>query len=181
MENRKKLKICFMGGNQAGIVGVLTVLARGDRIVSGVSYSEDLTNILKILKVRTYKSIYDKSFIKRLQGADLLLSVHGREIVDRNILKLPKYGGINIHPYLYKYKGADPVGHALKDREFNASVGVHVIDEKIDSGRVIYEEFTDVAGSKSADEVYNKLYPYYCKVILKALTRIENGSKKDKK
>jgi methionyl-tRNA formyltransferase len=107
------------------------------------------------------------------------LSVHGREIVKPSILKLPKHGCLNVHPYLYKYKGVDPVGRALKDGEFRASVGIHMIDDKIDSGKVLLEEFVDVAGSKSSDDIYNKLYPYYSKVLLKVLGGIHNGTKKN--
>lgn len=166
---RKKLKICFIGGKQAGIVGALAILSNGNKILSAVSYSEDLAKILNIFKIPLYKSINDKRFITSLRKADILLSVHGREIIRENILKFPKYGAVNLHPYLYKYKGANPVERALKDREFKASVGAHVMEGRVDEGEVLFEEFINVAGSSSAEEVYNKLYPSYVKVILKVL------------
>jgi len=157
-----------MGGSQAGIIGALSILSRNIKILSAVSYSDDLTRILGLFSIPICRSINKNSFIQRLGESDLLLSIHGREIVKPNLLKLPKFGAINVHPYLYKYKGKDPVERALKDRNFKASVGVHFMEEEIDQGKVIIEEFVDVSGAKSIDEVYNKLYPYYCIAILKA-------------
>ena len=110
---KNKLQICFMGGRQAGIIGALTVLAKDNDIVAAVSYSNDLKAVLDSLGIAVYETIRDKDFIRSLTDADLLLSVHGREIVKSDMLKLPRFGAVNIHPYLYKYKGADPVERAF--------------------------------------------------------------------
>jgi methionyl-tRNA formyltransferase len=167
-----------MGGNQAGIIGVLSILSKGHKILSAVSYSDNLTELLKQFNIIVYKSINDRGFDENLVKSDILICVHGREKVKRNFLKLPKYGAINIHPYLYKYKGTYPVKRALEDGNFKASVGAHIMDEAIDRGKVLIEEFLDVSGSKSIEEIYNKLYPSYCKVILKSLNIIYDYYKK---
>lgn len=169
MKANATLKICFMGGRQVAIIGALTILSKGNSILSAVSYSDDLTHILNIFGISLYTSINDKGFIRTLSESDVLLSVHGREVVNADLLKLPKFGAINVHPYLYKYKGADPVERALKDNNFRASVGVHTMEEAIDEGKVIVEEFVDVSGATTAIEIYNRLYPYYCIAILKTL------------
>jgi len=166
---KKELKICFIGAKQTGIVGLLTLLSKGFNILSAVSYSKDLTKILNMLNVPSYNSVHDGNFIKELRQSDILISVHAREIIGPELLKLPKLCCINVHPYLYKYKGANPVSRALKDKEFKASVGAHIMGEKVDWGEVIVEEFVDVTGSRSTEEVYNKLYPHYVIIILKML------------
>jgi len=178
MFSGEKLNICFMGGKQAGIVGALTILAAGNNITSAVSYSDDLTDILSSLGISTCKSIKDNEFMKKLKGSDLLVSVHGKEIVSPDLLSLPSLGAINVHPYLYKYKGADPIKRALEDNEFQASVGVHYMSEQVDEGKVIVENFLDIFGSSSVEEVYNKLYPYYSKSILEALEIIVKEKQK---
>lgn len=175
MPDIKSLKICFMGGSQAGIIGALTLLSKGHKIVAGVSYFEGLTQVLNFFKIPVYKNVKDKNFLKELAESDILISVHGREILGPDKLGLPKLGCFNVHPYLYKYKGANPVGRALKDRNFKGSVGVHKMEPDIDEGSVIVEEFVDVSNSHTTDEIYNKLYPYYCTAILKALDKITRG------
>jgi hypothetical protein len=41
--------------------------------------------------------------------------------------------------------------------------------ENVDQGEVLVEEFVDVSGKRSVDEIYNVLYPYYSIALLKAL------------
>jgi len=169
VNKKDNLKICFMGGRQAGVIGALTTLAKGADIIAAVSYSDDLKAVLDAFEIGVYKTISGKEFVKHLSNADLLLSVHGREIVKPDLLKLPKFGGVNVHPYLYKYKGADPVGRAFRDGEFKASVGAHIMQEQVDEGSLLVEDFVDVSGAGSVLEIYNKLYPYYSVVVTKAL------------
>lgn len=177
MKNKYNLKVVFMGGRQAGIIGAMTVLSAGVKISAAVSYSQEFADILKYLEIPIYKSINDDGFVKSLRNADILLSVHGREIVKPSLLRLPKLGAINIHPYFYKYKGANPVERALKDKEFKASVAAHLMESKVDTGRVLVEEFIDVSGACSVAEIYNMLYSHYCSVVLKALELISYEKK----
>jgi methionyl-tRNA formyltransferase len=171
---KNNLKICFIGGKQAGILGVLALLSKGHEVLSAVSYSEDLTNILSVMNICLHKSVYDIDFIDQIKQSDLLVCVHGREILCSELLRLPKIFCVNVHPYLYRYKGQDPVARALRDKEFKASVGAHIMTEKIDGGEVLAEEFTDVSGSSSEEEIYNRLYPYYVTVIFKTLKIAES-------
>jgi methionyl-tRNA formyltransferase len=43
------------------------------------------------------------------------------------------------------------------------------MEVKIDKGEVIVEEFADVSGANTVTEIYNRLYPYYCTALIKAL------------
>lgn len=158
-----------MGGRQAGCVGLLSLLASGCNVLAVVAYDDFVKMLAEQLKIPTFASIKDKNFVKIVEDSDILVSVHGREIVPPNILKIPSKGCINVHPCLYRYKGADPIGRLLKDKNTKASVGVHYMEEKVDAGKVIIEEFVDVSGKKTVDEVYNELYPYYATTLLKAL------------
>ena len=85
------------------------------------------------------------------------------------IFSLPRLGAINVHPCLFKYKGLHPVRRLLEDGGTRASVGVHRMAEKVDEGEVLIEEFIDIRGKKSVDEVYNALYPLYSLITLKAM------------
>ena len=169
---KRGLKICFVGGSQAGVIGALTLLSQHHCIISSVSYFEELTRLLKRLKVPVYSSINSKDFLRALNDSDVLISIHGREIVKSEQLAMPRIGCFNAHPYLYKYKGADPVGRALKEKNFKASVGIHEMGPKADEGKVLVEEFLDVSGANTVEEIYNRLYPCYSLVLLKALAII---------
>jgi len=169
------LKVVFSGGRQAGCIGLLTVFAVGCRIQGVIAYDDIVSSLADSLNLPVFTSIKQPEVEKLLAGSDLLVSVHGRDIVPTRLLDLPHLGGINAHPCLYRYKGADPVGRLLRDGGTKASVGVHRMTEHVDEGEVLAEEFVDIAGKKTADEVYNVLYPYYALALLKALRALTTG------
>jgi methionyl-tRNA formyltransferase len=170
------MKVAFLGGQQAGCIGLLSVLAADCEVVSIVAYGEKINELSRALNIPTFSSIKDKGFVDILGESDLLICVHGREIVPLEILKIPILGCVNVHPCLYKYKGANPIKHLLKDGNTKASVGVHYMSEEIDAGEVIVESYMDVSGLNTEIEVYNELYPTYTLVILEALDMIREKS-----
>ncbi|MBN3039643.1 MAG: hypothetical protein JW867_00785 [Candidatus Omnitrophica bacterium] len=169
MHSGKKLNIAFMGARNSACTGILSLLAQGHNITAAVSYDSELTGLIEKFNIRVFSTVKDKKFIEYLKISDLLLSIHGREVVDENILNIPRLGAVNLHPFLYKYKGKEPVRRALEEENYKASVGAHVMTKDLDCGQVLVEEFKDVSGAKSVEEVYNRLYPLYSLVTLKAI------------
>lgn len=153
---------------------MLTLMAAGYKISGLVAYDGTVEKLAEALGLPTFSSIYHPEVSEILSSCDLLVSVHGKEIVPRKLLELTRVGGVNAHPCLYAYKGADPVNRLLRDRNTLASVGVHRMTEVVDEGEVLAEEFVDVAGAQSVDAVYNTLYPYYSLALLKAIGTLEN-------
>ena len=174
------MKIIFLGGRQVGIIGLLTTLASGCEVKAVVSKSRMLCEVSESLSIPVYDSIHKLDILLSynynrhlLSDVDILISVHSREIIPTELLKLTKYGGINVHPCLYKYKGKGPISRLLADGETKASVGVHRMTEVVDEGEALYEQFVSLDGQKTVVEVYNTLYPYYSLVLSKALKIIQ--------
>lgn len=167
------MKIFFMGGKQAGCIGLLTMLAKGNSVKGAVMYDEMTSKLATELKIPVFSSIKSPECHGLVKDSDLLVSVHGREIVPGSVLAMPRLGCINAHPCLYKYKGARPVERMLEDGETRASVGIHRMTEKLDEGEVLSEIFIDVSGKKTTEEVYNLLYPLYSLSIIKALEKLK--------
>lgn len=163
------LKVLFLGGKQAGCIGLLTLAAAGCKIQGAIAYDTAMEKLATTLNISTFSSLKQPEVEKLLSESDLLVCVHGREIVPKKLLELPRFGGINVHPCLYRYKGSNPVGRLLQDGCTQASVGAHRMTESVDEGEVLAEEFVDVTGKQSVEEVYNVLYPFYASALLKAL------------
>lgn len=164
--------VVFLGGKQAGCTGLLALYGAGCDVLGVVAYDPQVRNLAETLGLPIFDSVRQAAVRPLLGRADLLVCVHGREIVPRALLRLPRRGGINVHPCLYAYKGADPVIRLLRDRNPKASVGVHRMERQVDAGTVLVEEFMDVAGWRTAEEVYNVLYPLYATVLLKAVRQV---------
>jgi hypothetical protein len=172
---RHNFEVVFLGGAQAGCIGLLTLLASGCTVSGIVAYDSTIEQLATLLRLPTFSSIKQPEVEVLLSKCDLLVSVHGKEIVPGRLLELPRFRGINAHPCLYAYKGADPVGRLLRDGNTKASVGVHRMTERVDEGEVLVEEFVDVTGKCSVEEIYNALYPFYALVLLKALRTLDTS------
>lgn len=169
------LRVFLLAGKQAGCIGLLTLAAVGCKIQGVIAYDDAVQNLATMLHIPIFSSLTEPEVEDHLSRSDLLVSVHGREIVPKKLLELPCLGGINVHPCLSRYKGVNPIGRLLQDGCTQASVAVHLMTEKVDEGEVLVEEFIDVAGKQSVEGVYNALYPYYSLVLLKALRVLEDS------
>jgi methionyl-tRNA formyltransferase len=168
----RELDAVFLGGKQAGCVGLLAAIAAGCNVRGVIGYDEHVRELASGLELRVFGAIGDEGIAGLLQESDLLISVHGRELVPDELLRIPRLGGINVHPCLYAYKGADPVGRLLADGNPKASVGVHRMTSEVDSGEVLVEEFVDVAEATTVDAVYNRLYPHYATALVRAIATL---------
>ena len=168
-------KVAYMGGRQAGCTGLLALLAYPEVQVGVMRAYDPLSDALR----ERYGVLPWEDFPNPPGGRgrrwDLLVSVHGREIVPDETLKRFTMGGINVHPYLSRYPGADPVGRALADGDWqHASIGVHWMTDVVDGGEVILERPVDLSDMDyaSRDEIYNALYPHYALALIDALVLI---------
>lgn len=166
------MKVFYLGGKQAGCVGLLTLYSAGCQILGAVAYDPYIRNLVKTLGLPLFESIQENSVQELLRQSDLLVCVHGREFVHQELLRLPRDGAINVHPCLYAYKGARPIERWLQDGNTKASVGIHRMGEKIDEGEVLVEEFMEIREKLSVREVYNSLYPLYATTLLQALQKV---------
>lgn len=85
----------------------------------------------------------DADFIKAVTGCQpdlFVLSAYGH-ILSGTVLRIPKYGGINVHPSLLpRYRGAAPIQRTLMASETKTGVTVIFMDEKIDHGKMVFQQ-----------------------------------------
>jgi len=167
--------VFYLGGKQAGCIGLLTILSLGYIVKGVVAYDALMGNMASTFGYKIYGSAKKPDAVELLSDSDLLVSVHCREIITQDLLILPRFGGMNVHPCLFKYKGAHPIQKLLSDGGKLASVGVHRMTEVLDEGEVLAEIYVNVTGKQSEEEIYNTLYPYYSLAIITALKKIQEG------
>jgi methionyl-tRNA formyltransferase len=75
--------------------------------------------------------------------ADLFVVASYGKIIPQEILDIPKFGAINIHPSLLpRYRGASPIQSAILNGDETSGISIIKMDAKMDHGPVIYvEEF----------------------------------------
>jgi len=86
----------------------------------------------------------DKLQIEKLKPDLIILSAYG-QIIPKEILEIPKYGCLNVHPSLLpKYRGPSPIQTAILNGEEKTGVTIFMMDEKIDHGPIIAQKELEI-------------------------------------
>ncbi|MEK9132770.1 MAG: methionyl-tRNA formyltransferase [Patescibacteria group bacterium] len=89
---------------------------------------------------------------------DFLLVVSYGEIIQSDILAIPKYGAVNIHGSLLpKYRGASPIHETLLNGDKVAGVTWISMDEHMDSGDIIAKKQISVSSDDDFGILHYKL------------------------
>ncbi len=78
-----------------------------------------------------------KSLIFNLKPDLIVVAAYG-QILPKEILEIPKYGCLNVHPSLLpKYRGSSPIQYTILNGDKKTGVTIMLMDEKMDHGPII--------------------------------------------
>jgi methionyl-tRNA formyltransferase len=86
-----------------------------------------------------------KNFVYELKNLkpDLYFINSYSMILNRELLNIPKKGGLNVHfAYLPKNRGSNPIQWAIINKDKFAGVTLHEVDESIDTGAIVAQKKT---------------------------------------
>jgi len=117
-------------------------------------------------------------YLKSL-GIDLIISACG-QIFKKEILSIPRRGVINRHSSLLpRYGGLWPVFWMLLNGEKELGVSVHFMEEKIDSGDIIWQEKFYAKDNDTLEMAYKKAFQISPKAVICAIEKIRNEDLSD--
>lgn len=112
-----------------------------------------------------------KSFVP-----DLFVVAHFQRLLNKELMALPKIGGINLHPSLLpKYRGMSPQHWPIINGDEYTGVTVHFIDEGIDTGDIIEQEKIEIDKEMYVSDLQIKMIPLYKRIVVNALKKIYSG------
>jgi len=100
------------------------------------------------------KTLKDSDIEEKLLalGSDLFIIAAYGLILPQNILNIPKFGSINIHPSLLpKYRGASPIQATILANDQESGTTIMLMDEKIDHGPIIALKKIKIENENSVD------------------------------
>lgn len=163
---------------------VLSVVTNPDRpkgrgmklIASPVKqYAEDRG--MKIYQPKKVKG--NTEFIEELkrQNPDVICVVAYGKILPKEVLKIPKYGCINVHGSLLpKYRGAAPIQWSILNGDKTTGVTTIYMDEGMDSGDMILKKEVEIGENETTGELWDRLSKIGADLLVKTLKEIENGT-----
>ncbi|MEI7594553.1 MAG: methionyl-tRNA formyltransferase [Bacteroidota bacterium] len=191
--NKEDLRIIFMGTpefavpsldillkNKYNIVGVITVpdkpAGRGQKLSESAVKKFAIEKGLAVYQPEKMKDDEFQRIIKEELKPDLQVVVAFR-MLPESVWKLPKYGTFNLHSSLLpQYRGAAPINWAVINGDKETGVTTFFIDEKIDTGNIIYQEKTNIGINETAGDVHDRLMNIGSKLVLKTVDSIINNT-----
>lgn len=130
-------------------------------------------------KIKDNKEIID--IIKQIKPDVICVVAYGK-IIPNDILKIPKYGCINVHPSLLpKYRGPAPIQWAILNGDKKTGVSTMYLDEGMDSGDIILQEEIEIDKEETSGELWNKASKIGANLLVETLKQIENNNAPRKK
>ena len=114
--------------------------------------------------------------ISNFNEVSVIFSFYYRNIISKKILKLSKYGGINLHgSMLPKYRGRSPVNWQLINGESNGGLTLHCMTEKPDAGDIVDQEPVMISINDNALSLFSKLENLVEPLIARNIKKIVSG------
>ncbi len=185
----KQLRIVFLGtpdfavpsleilkDNNYKIVGIVTApdkpAGRGLEIHQSPVKDFAVANDIKLLQPDKLKDEAFLSELKKLK-ADLFIVVAFR-MLPNAIWNMPRLGTFNLHASLLpQYRGAAPINWAIINGEKETGVTTFLLQQEIDTGRIILQERTPIDPDETAGELYDRLMIMGADLVLKTVQLIE--------
>lgn len=116
--------------------------------------------------------------VLRMYNPDIIVVAAYGQILPEEILKLPKFGCINIHAsILPKYRGAAPIQRAIIDGEQYSGVTIMQMDKGLDTGNIIAFEQVEILPDDDTASLSNLLSVTGGELLMKTLEQIEKDDK----
>lgn len=147
---------------------------RGQKI-SGTPVKElaDMHHI-PVLQPTTLK---DAAFIDALKSfqADCFVVVAFR-ILPREVFTIPPKKTFNLHASLLpKYRGAAPINWAIMNGEHESGVTTFFIEDKVDTGNLLFQEAVLIGEDTTAGELHDALSLVGARLVVETADAIEEG------
>jgi len=104
-----------------------------------------------------------------------VLSAYGH-ILSKQLLDIPRVGGINVHPSLLpQYRGAAPIQRAIMAGEEKTGVTLFFMDEKIDHGEMIAQQWIPIEKDDTFGSLSDRLAQLGAEMIVDVLHAVQKG------
>ena len=154
------MKIAFIGISEFGAMILEEMIKSGNRPDLVVTIS----NKLPVLEIEKYKP-------------ELIVVADYSQPIAKDIISIPKYGCLNIHPSLLpRWRGPSPIQYTIlnDDRETGISI-VLVESEKTDQGRILAQRKVKLEVNETAKDLQVQLANLGTRLLLETIPKWQKG------
>lgn len=123
-------------------------------------------------------NLKSSEWLKKIQDLrpDLIIVCDYGKIIPADILDIPKFGCINIHPSLLpKYRGSTPVQQAILNGDSKTGVTIMLLDEKLDHGPILKQKTEKIRKDETYESLLARLADIGGRMLIEFLPDFLNG------
>ncbi|MFH1582677.1 MAG: methionyl-tRNA formyltransferase [bacterium] len=118
--------------------------------------------------------------IKEINPDLIIVAAYGK-LIPKEILNIPKYKILNVHPSLLpKYRGSAPIQSAILNGDKKTGVTIMIVEEKMDSGPIISQKETEIKEKEKNKELHDRLADIGTGLLIKTIPQWISGKIKEK-
>jgi len=195
--SQESTRIIYMGTPEFAVAPLKAIIDHGYNVVAVITAPDKpagrgkklqspavkdfALSLPKPLKVLQPEKLKDPEFLASLKELkpDLQVVVAFR-MLPSEVWSLPKLGTFNLHASLLpQYRGAAPINHAIINGETESGLTTFFIDEKIDTGKILFQEKVPIPKNYSAGDLHDKLMETGSELVLRTISSIISGDWKE--
>lgn len=186
------MKVVFMGTPDFAVGALNAIIEAGHQVTAVVTQPDKPKGRGKEVQMSAVKAcalghgipVFQPVKIKepeavdtlRTYQADIFVVAAFGQILPEEILRMPKYGCVNIHASLLpKYRGAGPIQWAIINGEKITGVTIMQMDKGLDTGDMLCKTEVEIAPDETADTLHDKLAEAGARLIVETLAKIGAG------
>ena len=188
----KKTRIVYMGTPEFAVAPLDSLIKSGHNVVGIVTVADKASGRgLKINEsaVKKYAvehnipvlqpvSLKDPEFLEALKAwkADIFVVVAFR-MLPKVVWEIPPMGTFNLHAALLpQYRGAAPINWAVINGDKATGVTTFMIDDGMDTGKIMYREQCLIGPDETVGEIHDKLMEIGSRLVVQTVDAIIEGN-----
>lgn len=167
--------ICLEGVLNAGfnVVGVMGPKRNHETYANFKQFS--ISKGLNFIDWTDLKAPEFLDYIKSLNVDVAVVSSFNCKI-PKELLDIPKFGFINIHPSLLpNYRGGNPYSNVIMNGEKFTGVTIHFMDEGFDTGDIITQKTVEISPIETMGTLFNRLNLLGMQLLVGVLSELEKN------
>ena len=193
-----QMKLVFMGTPDFAAGALEAIVKEGHEVAAAVTQPDKPKGRGKEVQMSPVKAcalkygipvlqpvkIREPEEIKRLSAleADIFVVAAYGQILSEEILRMPRFGCVNIHASLLpKYRGAAPIQWVILNGEKETGITIMQMDKGVDTGDMLMKCVIPIEKRETGESLHDKLCEAGARLITEALLKIEKGELRPEK
>ncbi|MGL9732599.1 MAG: methionyl-tRNA formyltransferase [Wolbachia sp.] len=184
------MRVVFMGSAEFAVDVLSSLLKSENKIIAVYTKANKLSgrgqkltkspihviieeNDIEMCIPISLKSLIEQERFRNFKPDVAVVAAYGL-ILPKEILNIPKYGCINVHPSLLpRWRGAAPIQHAILVGDQEIGVSIIRLNEGLDSGPVLKQKKILIEKNDNYKTLHDKLSVLGSNLLMEVLNEIE--------